>query len=72
MKVICWNVQSAKKHQIREKIKILNCNFCPNIFFFLETMHIKYTLIKPLLNWASIILIVSSLKIIRGDLGFME
>jgi len=38
MKVICWNVQGAKKHQLREEIKILNCKFDPDILILLETM----------------------------------
>lgn len=38
MKVICLNVQGAKKHQIREEIKLLSRRSCPDILILLETM----------------------------------
>lgn len=38
MKIISWNLRGAKKVQVLEELKILKCNFQPNILFLLEIM----------------------------------
>jgi len=50
MKIICWNIQGAKKHQLREEIKILNRRINVDILILVETMtnrvHIKQIISK--------------------------
>ena len=38
MKVICWNVQGAKKYHLRQEIAFINHTIKPDILFLLETM----------------------------------
>ena len=38
MKVMAWNVQGAKKHQIREEIRVINQTHRPDLLFLIETM----------------------------------
>ena len=38
MKVMAWNVQGAKKHQIRDEIRVINQTHRPNLLFLIETM----------------------------------
>ena len=37
MKVVCWNVQGAKKSQLRLEAGFINCNIRPGILIWLET-----------------------------------
>ena len=38
MKVICWNVQGAKKYQFQQEVAFINRTIKPDILFLLETM----------------------------------
>jgi len=38
MKILAWNVQGAKKHQIREEIRFLHKAQQPDLIFVIETM----------------------------------
>ena len=38
MKVICWNVQSAKKYQLQQEVAFINRTIKLDILFLLETM----------------------------------
>ena len=38
MKVMAWNVQGAKKHQIRDEIRVINQTHRPDLLFMIETM----------------------------------
>jgi len=38
MKVMAWNVQGAKKHQIRDEIRVINQTHRPDLLFLIETM----------------------------------
>ena len=38
MKILAWNVQGAKKHQIREEIRFLQKFQKPDLMFVIETM----------------------------------
>ena len=38
MKILAWNVQGAKKHQIREEIRFLQTFQQPDLMFVIETM----------------------------------
>jgi len=38
MKIVAWNVQGAKKGQIREEIRYLNQAKKPDLLFLIETM----------------------------------
>ena len=43
MKVMAWNVQGAKKHQIRDEIRVINQTHRPDLLFLIETMVSKQT-----------------------------
>ena len=38
MKILAWNVQGAKKHQLREEVRFLQKVQQPDLVFLLETM----------------------------------
>ena len=38
MKIMAWNVQGAKKHQICDEIRIINQADKPDLLFLIETM----------------------------------
>ena len=38
MKILAWNVQGAKKHQLREEVRYLQKAQQPDLIFLLETM----------------------------------
>ena len=38
MKILAWNVQGAKKQQIREEIRYLQKSQQPDLIFLIETM----------------------------------
>ena len=38
MKIMAWNVQGAKKHQIREEVRVLKQVHKPDLLFLIETM----------------------------------
>ena len=38
MKILAWNVQGAKKHQLREEVRYLQKAQQPDLLFLLETM----------------------------------
>jgi len=38
MKIICWNVQGAKKPQLRQEVSFINRTINPDILILLETM----------------------------------
>ena len=38
MKVVCWNVQGAKKPQLRVEVGFINRTIRPNILILLENM----------------------------------
>jgi len=38
MKIICWNVQGAKKSQLRHEVKFINRTIKPDILILLETL----------------------------------
>ena len=38
MKVICWNVQGAKKSQLRHEVGFINRTIKPDILILLETL----------------------------------
>jgi len=38
MKIVAWNVQGAKKRQIREEIRLLQRSQQPDLMFVIETM----------------------------------
>ena len=38
MKIVAWNVQGAKKRQLREELKLLQRSKQPDIMFVIETM----------------------------------
>jgi len=48
MKVLAWNVQGAKKSQIREEVKYLRTVQKPDLVFLLETMATESTTQKIL------------------------
>ena len=43
MKILAWNVQGAKKQQIREEIRYLQKSQQPNLVFLIETMTLEET-----------------------------
>jgi len=38
MKIVAWNVQGAKKRQVREEIRFLQRSQQPDLMFVIETM----------------------------------
>jgi len=38
MKIMAWNVQRAKKHQICDEIRVINQAHKPDLLFLIETM----------------------------------
>ena len=38
MKIICWNVQGAKKPQLRQEVGFINRTIKPDILILLETL----------------------------------
>ena len=38
MKIICWNVEGAKKSQLRHEVGLINRTIKPNILILLETL----------------------------------
>jgi len=43
LKILAWNVQGAKKHQLREEVKFLQKVQQPDLVFLLETMASEIT-----------------------------
>ena len=50
MKIIAWNVQGAKKHQIRDEIRVINQSQKPDLMFLIETMVSEQTTRKFIAN----------------------
>ena len=38
MKIMAWNVQGSKKHQIRDEIRVINQGHKPDLLFLIKTM----------------------------------
>ena len=50
MKILAWNVQGAKKRQLREEIRYLQKSQQPDLLFLIETMTSKETAKQILLQ----------------------
>ena len=70
MKILAWNVQGAKKCQVREEIRDLQKSQQPDLLFIIETMVSEATTKKIYHTSVLITMTLWFRKIIQEEFGF--